>query len=357
MNICAGFRKRYKMKKLTSIIVVAALFASALCACSLGKGSSDSDEKSLSFEAMDTFISAKLYGAEQETADKIESEIKRLDSELSVVNAEGENNYVYRLNRDSSAKVSDDVAELARQSLELCESTNGALDVTVYPFIEEWGFVSKDYKIPSKSRLAQLLPLVDYRNAVQSGSKLSFKKDGMKLDFGAVAKGYAADMVRGILKDKASSAIVNLGGTVLAYGKKPDGSQWRVGVADPDNSASYMGTLSCADKIIATSGSYERCFTGDDGKTYSHIIDPKTGIPVDNGILSVTVISNSGARSDALSTALFVMGKDGAEKYYRENKNFDFIILTADKKAYVTAGVYDDFKLADGYDYEIFKVE
>lgn len=357
MNICAGFRKRYKMKKLTSIIVVAALFASALCACSLGKGSSDPDEKSLSFEAMDTFVSAKLYGAEQETADIIESEIKRLDSELSVVNAEGENNYVYRLNRDSSAKVSDDVAELARQSLELCESTNGALDVTVYPFIEEWGFVSKDYKIPSKSRLAQLLPLVDYRNAVQSGSKLSFKKDGMKLDFGAVAKGYAADMVRGILKDKASSAIVNLGGTVLAYGKKPDGSQWRVGVADPDNSASYMGTLSCADKIIATSGSYERCFTGDDGKTYSHIIDPKTGIPVDNGILSVTVISNSGARSDALSTALFVMGKDGAEKYYRENKNFDFIILTADKKAYVTAGVYDDFKLADGYDYEIFKVE
>ena len=322
------FRKRYKMKKITALILAAALLASALCACSFGKGSPDSDEKSLSFEAMDTFVSVKLYGAEQETADKIES-----------------------------VKAPDDVADLARQSLELCKSTNGALDVTVYPFVEEWGFVSKDYKIPSKSRLSELSPLVDYRNVAQSGSELSFKKDGMKLDFGAVAKGFAADRVRGILEDKASSAIVNLGGTVLAYGKKPGGSQWRVGVADPENSAAYMGMLSCTGKIIATSGSYERCFTGEDGKTYSHIIDPKTGIPVDNGILSVTIISDSGLRSDALSTALFVMGKDGAEKYYRKNRNFDFIILTADKKAYVTAGVYDDFKLADGYDYEIVKLE
>lgn len=351
------FRKRYKMKKLTSLIVAAALFASALCACSFGSGSSGSDEISLSFEAMDTFISAKLYGAQQETVDKIESEIKRLDSELSVVNAEGENNYVYRLNRDGSAQVSDDVAELARQSLELCKSTNGALDVTVYPFIEEWGFVSKDYKIPSKSRLSELSGLVNYSNVAQSGSNLSFKKEGMKLDFGAVAKGYAADMVQKILKDNASSAIVNLGGTVLAFGKKHDESLWRVGIADPDNSAAYMGMLSCTDKIIATSGSYERCFTGEDGKTYSHIIDPKTGIPVDNGILSVTIISDSGLRSDALSTALFVMGKEGAEKYYRENKDFDYIILAADKKAYVTAGVYDDFKLADGYDYKTIIVE
>lgn len=351
------FRKRYKMKKITALILAAALLASALCACSFGKGSPDSDEKSLSFEAMDTFVSVKLNGAEQETADKIESEIKRLESELSVVNAEGDDNYVYRLNRDGSVKAPDDVADLARQSLELCKSTNGALDVTVYPFVEEWGFVSKDYKIPSKSRLSELSPLVDYRNVAQSGSELSFKKDGMKLDFGAVAKGCAADRVRGILKDKASSAIVNLGGTVLAYGKKQDGSFWRVGIADPDNSASYMGMLSCSDRIIATSGSYERCFTGEDGKTYSHIINPKTGIPVDNGILSVTVISDNGLRSDALSTALFVMGKDGAEKYYSENKDFDFIILTADKKAYVTAGVYDEFKLADGYDYEIVLVE
>ena len=109
------------MKKL-SAFVLAALFAALLCACSFEKGSSGSDEKSVSFEAMDTFISAKLYGAGQETADKIESEIKRLDSELSVVNSDGENNFVYRLNRDGSAKVSDDVAELARQSLELCKS-------------------------------------------------------------------------------------------------------------------------------------------------------------------------------------------------------------------------------------------
>ena len=117
-----------------------------------------------------------------------------------------------------------------------------------------------------------------------------------------------------------------------------------------------MGYLSCKDKVIATSGSYERCFTGADGKVYSHIIDPKTGIPVDNGILSVTIISSSGVRSDGLSTALFVMGREKAEEYYHDHADFDFIMLTSDKKAIVTPGAADSFAVAQGYDYEIVRI-
>ena len=118
-----------------------------------------------------------------------------------------------------------------------------------------------------------------------------------------------------------------------------------------------MGRLSCSDRIIATSGSYERCFEGEDGRLYSHIIDPKTGRPVDNGILSVTVVSESGLRADALSTALFVMGVDKAMDFYRESRDFDCVILTADRRAYVSKGVADSFRTADGHDYKIIIIE
>ena len=198
-------------------------------------------------------------------------------------------------------------------------------------------------------------PLVDHSKVKTSEFSVWTENKGMKLDFGAVAKGYAADKVIKSLKDEQANceyALLNLCGTVAAYGKKPEGGEWKIGITDPDNTDTYMGTVSCTDKIIATSGSYERYFEGDDGKIYSHIIDPKTGYPVDNGIKSVTVISDSGLLSDGLSTALFVMGLDKAKEYYQSRKDFDFIILTDDKKAFVTAGAAESFTQAAGYEYE-----
>lgn len=131
----------------------------------------------------------------------------------------------------------------------------------------------------------------------------------------------------------------------MAHGKKPGGSEWRIGIADPGNSADYMGTVSCADKITATSGSYERYFTGSDGKRYCHIIDPKSGMPADNGVESVTVISDSGVKSDSLSTALFVMGLDKATDYWRQHRDFELVILTSDKKALITPALAQSFQL------------
>ena len=311
------------------------------------------DEISRGFEAMDTYMNITLYD-NAEAAEEIEAAVMELDARLSVTNADGADNEIYRVNQNGGGEVSSDTAALAQQALALCGDTGGALDITVCPLVEEWGFLSGDYHIPSEERLAELLPLVDYRQVTCGDGHIRLNRKGMKLDFGAVAKGYAADRGVATLRQKGvNSALLNFGGTIAACGKKPDGSRWKIGIADPDNSASYMGYLPCENRIIATSGSYERCFEGEDGKRYSHLLDPKTGVPADNGFTSVTIVSDNGLRSDGLSTALFVMGLDKARAYYESRKDFDCILLTADKKAYVTPGVKESFQVADGYDYEV----
>ena len=307
-----------------------------------------SDKKSREFETMDTYMRLEIYSSTEKVADLLQESVEELDRRLSVTNSDGEDNEIFRLNQNGSSAVSSEVAELARRSLDLCAETDGALDITVAPVVNEWGFISKDYRVPSEERLSELLPLVDYTRVSCGEAEISLEQPGMKLDFGAVAKGYAADKALEILKDNGvKKAVLNLGGTVVAHGEKQEDKPWRIGIADPEDSASYMGYIGCSDKVVATSGSYERFFKGDDGKTYSHIIDPSTGCPVDNDILSVSIVSENGLRSDGLSTALFVMGREKAERYRAEHQDFDYIIITKDKKVYISEGIAADFTIAD----------
>ena len=325
--------------KLISIIISAALLIIP-CGCAQNE-----KPESVSFQAMDTFMKLDVYG-DNSAAEKIKNQITKLDSLLSPTDEKSD---IFMLNRDKKATADELTAELTKKSLEICEQTVGALDVTIYPIVREWGFISGKYKIPDKSVLSGLLKKVSYKNATVSGNEITLK-NGAELDLGATAKGFAADKAVEILKSSGSeSAILNLGGTIAAYGKKPDGSLWRVGIADPKNTAEYIGYVQCSDKIVATSGSYERYFKGSDGKIYSHIIDPRDGYPVDNGIKSVTIVSENGLKSDCLSTALFVMGKDKAVDYLRKNKNFEYVILT-DNEAFVSEGLKDSFTLSSaGY--------
>lgn len=333
-----------KRKLLAVTLAVTAMLTAAGCA--------DKPQKTNeSFSAMDTFMQLDVYGGGN-AAKQIRERITELDGLLSSADADAG---IYKLNAAGTATVDETTADVLRQSLRLCESTDGALDITVYPLVEEWGFISKDYRVPTQERLNALLPLTDYRAVRQIGSTVTLPK-GAAVDLGAVAKGYAADEAVKILdQSSCKSAILNLGGTVAAYGSK-SGAPWKVGVADPENSADFMGYLSVKDKIIATSGSYERCFEAADGTVYSHIINPKTGVPVSNGIVSVTVISDSGLLSDGLSTALFVMGREQAEAYYRAHGGFDYVILTDKGKVYVTQGIADSFTVTKKSAYEMIPV-
>ena len=335
------------MKKLLFCTLCVLLTALSLTSCA-----SESSPSSASFQAMDTLMSLKVYGS-ADTCEQLQNKITELDSSLD---ASDEKSEIFRLNTEKSAVVSEATAALLSDSLALCDRLDGCFDLTVYPAVQAWGFTTDDYRVPTDSELKTLSDKIDYTAVTLSDDGRVSLPDGVMLDLGAVAKGYAADVSRTILADsKAQAAVLNLGGTICLYGKKPDGSRFTVGIADPENPAGYFGYLSCDDTTVATSGGYERYFEHD-GKRYIHILDPATAAPVDNGILSVTIVSDSGAFADAASTALFVMGLDKATQYCRSHPGFDCIILTDDKNLYLTEGVYNDFTLSDGYNFTLHKI-
>lgn len=311
---------------------------------------SATSENSVSFEAMDTLMSLKVCG-DNIICETLENRAHELDERLSATNPESE---IYQLNENGSAKLSGDALSLVKRSLELSKELENSFDPTVFPAVCEWGFISDEYRVPDEKTLAQLAEKIDYKQIAVDDNTVRLPKD-VAIDLGAVAKGYLADECRTILADSdASCAILNLGGTILLYGKKPDNTPFKVGVADPENPAGYFGYLACGEGVVATSGGYERYFE-EGGKRYIHILDPTTAKPVDNGTLSVTIFSDDGVLSDALSTALFVMGIDKAA-YYQAHDDFDFILLTDDNNLYITEGIYDDFTLAEGCDFTLHKI-
>ena len=182
--------------------------------------------------------------------------------------------------------------------------------------------------------------------------------DGAQLDLGGIAKGYAADVLRAQLeKEGITSATLDLGGDVFVMGQKSDGSNWRIAVKDPGDTESYLGIVSASDAFIVTSGVYERYFE-ENGVRYHHIIDPKTGSPAESGLVSVTVLCENGAWADALSTACFVLGTDGAlalrNALSAQGTDFELILVTDDDRVLYTGGLADAFTPNDesGYLYE-----
>ena len=305
------------------------------------------EEASKDIFAMDTYMTVTAYGAKaQEAVDEAEAEIQRLDELLSTGKEESE---IAQLNQNKSATLSEDAGYLVERALELNKETDGAFDIAIYPVMEAWGFPTQNYQVPTADTLESLLKLADASQIIydENSRKISFDREGMKIDLGGIAKGYTSSRIMDIYKENnISSGLVNLGGNVQALGTKPDGSKWRVAVQSPDDTEDYLGILSVEDKAVITSGGYERYFE-QDGKTYHHIIDPKTGYPAENGLTSVTVVSEDGTLADGLSTSLFIMGKEEAIEFWKaHSEEFDTIMLTDEGKLYVTEGIQDDFSTA-----------
>lgn len=307
--------------------------------------------------AMDTYMTLTAYGDKgEEAVDQAAEEIKRLDEALSTGD---EDSQVSKLNANGGGSLTEDTQYLLEKSLELYDSTGGLFDIAIYPVMEAWGFPTQDYKVPDKSELENLLGLADASKIHYNEEEgtVKFEQEGMKIDFGGIAKGYTSSRIMKIYEDLGvSSGLVNLGGNVQALGSKTDGSKWKVGIQDPEGKEDYIGTLSIKDQAVITSGGYERYFE-EDGKTYHHIIDPRTGYPADSGLLLVTIVSSDGTLADGLSTSLFIMGKDEAIKYWRDHsEEFDGILETEDGSLYVTEGIAEDFE-AKGHKVEVVTVE
>ena len=171
----------------------------------------------------------------------------------------------------------------------------------------------------------------------------------MQIDLGGIAKGYLGDeLIKILKKHKIKSALLNLGGNVVAHGSRPDGTDWRVALTDP-NGDEYAGIIAARDKSIITSGEYERFFKDENGKVYWHIMDSRTGYPADNGLISATIVGKSGVQGDAMSTALFVMGTQRAIEFCKAQNDFDVILITKDMEFYITEGLKEKFNLTDKY--------
>lgn len=337
--------KRY-IALLLAMVMVCAM---ALTGCAGKKGTSEntaSDEEPYSRDifAMDTYMTVSAYGdAGEKAVDAAVKEINRLDALLSTGKDSSE---VSELNASNGGKLSADTNALMDAALDLYESTDHVFDITIYPVMKLWGFTDQNYKVPSEGDLKAALTLVDASTLDYNKAKktVAFTVDGTQIDFGGIAKGYTSATVAQLYKDYGvTSGLVNLGGNVQTVGFKPDGSEWRIGIQDPEDENDMLGVVQTHDAAVITSGGYERNFE-EDGVVYHHIIDPATGHPADNGLISVTIVSEDGTLADGLSTSLFIMGKDKAIEYWKaHSKDFDFVLCEDDGTLVVSKGLKDKF--------------
>ena len=305
--------------------------------------------------AMDTVMMLTAYGENGPAAlDAAEAVIYALEDDLDPTNPEGS---VYAINAGAGSyvTVSEDCIKIMLTTMEKWEETGGAIDPGLFPIIKAWGFTLGEYRVPGQTEINGLLAdkntggiLVD-----EAGGSV-YIPQRMEISLGAVGKGYTAqEALDAMAAAGVESAIVSLGGNVQTLGEtKPNGSQWQVAVTDPNDTGAYVGILSIGEAAVVTSGGYQRYFE-QDGATYIHIIDPETGYPVDNDLLSVTVVTDDGAEADALSTSLFVMGAEGALAHYRAVGGFELVLITEDGRIIVTPGLADCFEeRGEGYVYE-----
>lgn len=325
------------MKKiLIALAVVAAVAAAAIFFAS-------SNEVKREFFAMDTFVSAKVKGfAAKDAAGGISTLVRELDSkQLSRYTSGSE---ISRINSEAEAVLSDEMRDYITELLEVGKMSGGKFDIALGAVSDLWSF-NDSPRVPSTDELTEELSRSGSDKLSLNGNTLT-RADGCIVDLGSAGKGIALDKVKSYLSDKKiSSAVVSVGGSVLLYGK----GSFNVGVRDPWGEAGRsVMTVKLGAGCVSTSGSYERCFE-QGGKRYHHILDPDTGLPVENGLVSVTVISDSGLLSDALSTACFVLGAEGGAKLAAKY-GCEAIFITEDKKVICTDGIKPNVTvLADGY--------
>lgn len=342
------------MKRLRSAI--ASLLCLALALPLSGCGNTAKTEKQIF--SMDTVMTLTAYGDNAEKGlEKAVSVINAMDSTLD---PENENSAVYAINhaKGQSVVVTGQVVEMLDTARTVYERTGGVLDPAIYPLVKAWGFIDGKYTVPTQDAIDTLLTQIDFSTVkvagfADSSDYLLTAPSGTQLTFGALAKGCASDYAIAALRQAGvSSACISLGGNVQTLGAKPDGSNWSIAVQDPNDTGSYVGVLSLGETAVVTSGGYQRYFE-QDGVRYHHILDPRTGYPAESGLLSVTIICQSGLMADALSTTLYILGEDKAVDYWRTYGGFDMVLVTDDGRVVATSGLYDTFQsYGDKYSYE-----
>lgn len=334
-----------KTKTLTTLFIII-LFSIFLNGCQIEKKEAQAVTDNTFM--MDTFIQMKAYGAEaREVIDASFKRMQEIEDEMSV---SIKTSQIYKINShpQKEIKIKKDTFKVIQKALAYAKLTEGKFDPSIRPLVELWGVDTENAHIPSNSEINKARKLVNYKEIKIDESKKTVRltKKGMKLDLGAIAKGYAADEVRKIIESKGvESAYVNLGGNVLVIGSKPDGSAWKVGIQNPRLSKSgVIASIEVRDKTIVTSGNYERYFK-ENGIIYHHIIDPTTGRPARTGIISTSIITRNSFDADALSTSVFILGPKKGLKLIESMPDVETMIITTNLNIILSSGLKNRVKI------------
>jgi thiamine biosynthesis lipoprotein len=286
--------------------------------------------------------------ATEELMDQLFARLREIEERMSMVKKESD---VYKLNhaQGEALQVHEDTYYVIQKAKEYFELTGGYFDPTLGSVVELWKIGTEEAAIPSSEELEKALTHVDGRQIELLDNLQVRIPQGAVLDLGAIAKGYAADEMAKIAKEEGvTSAIFDLGGNVLTLGDK-EGKKFRIGIQEPFSEilrGSPFAILLLSNQTVVTSGDYERFFE-EDGKRYHHILDFRTGYPVENELASVSIITDSSIRADALSTAVYAMGREKGKAFIESQENLEAIFVTRNKKVSVTTGLSESFILED----------
>lgn len=305
---------------------------------------------------MGTEMIHSAFGKHAEKSLKeITYETSRLEKLLSCFVPESD---ISRINNSAGIKcekLSPDTYEVLSLAVRFSRLCNGLFDITIGPLVNLW-----DYKnscvIPEETKIRQILTLVNYTDLMlEPGKKAAgLKKAGQSIDLGGIGKGYASDKFLEVFRNfGVKSAFTNIGGNVAVLGTKPDGSSWSIGIRHPREENRLIGAVLAKDQAVVTSGDYQRYFIDKTGKRRHHILDPATGYPSESGLISVTIVTDSGTTADALSTILFVTGLDKGLKILKSFPGTEAILIDNDLTVYVTYGLKDRFQPIQGIDVNI----
>jgi FAD:protein FMN transferase len=269
------------------------------------------------------------------------TEIQRIEHLLTTFNEESQTNLINRNAGIQPVGVDKEVLDLIRRSIRISEITQGAFDIT-YGSIDKrfWNFDTSMTSLPDAQTAKNTVRLINYRNIEinTEGGTVFLKNKGMRIGFGGIGKGYAAERAKLILKfNGVTGGIVNASGDLTTWGTQPDGSPWTIGVADPDQRYSSFSFLEVGDMAVATSGNYEK-YAVIDGKRYSHTIDPRTGFPV-SGIKSVTILCPNAEIADAMATPVMVMGVQVGLNLINQMQHIECIIIDDNNKLFTSKNI------------------
>jgi thiamine biosynthesis lipoprotein len=283
---------------------------------------------------MDTVITIQIPGgAERLTViRKALDRMEEIDHKFNVLDS---SNQLFAFNHRNEPITDPEIVGLVKTALDVARQTDGAFDVTVYPLVELWGFFGKNPSLPADGDIRALLPHVGWRKLIVNGGRITKNDPAVRIDLGGIAKGYAVgEAVKTIRTSGIRSALVDAGGDIYAVGTL-NGKPWKIGIRDPRGDGVF-GSMDVTDLTVVTSGDYERYFM-QDGVRYHHILNPKTGYPV-QGLRSATIITADAALGDGLSTAVFVLGKERGAAFLEKSGLAQGVIIDSTGAVTTTRG-------------------